>query len=135
VSKSTNGSVEKKIGDQSLCFQHVLYVYADDLHRAAEYGYRFMWRGPRGLSADRGQARIPSLAILHELVAMGEKAGWAHLDAHQEKMQQVLARGDRETVQAAITDASVGIRNEKRARRAGVLSGSLNGLAHFSWDL
>jgi hypothetical protein len=90
VAKTTKvtviNSVEKEIGDDggALCFQWCLYVYGDDpkagKNRAPQYGYRFMWRSERGLNADRGQARIPSVKIAQELIGMADKQGWAHYD-------------------------------------------------------
>jgi hypothetical protein len=42
-----------------------------------EYGYRFMWRSEeRGLITDRGQARIPSAALMFELIRRATEARW-----------------------------------------------------------
>lgn len=42
-----------------------------------QYGYRFMWRDDvRGLHTDRGQARIPSAAIMFQLIQRATEAGW-----------------------------------------------------------
>lgn len=58
----------------TLCFQHVRYEYADD---SEQEGYRFIWRRPNGnLQGARGQARIPSVAKLLELVSMAMAEGW-----------------------------------------------------------
>jgi hypothetical protein len=39
-----------------------------------------MWRSARGLNADRGQARIPSVEIMQGLIARARKEGWADFD-------------------------------------------------------
>jgi len=59
----------------TLCYQWCRYDYADD---SKEFGYRFIWRWPgtKKLQAARGQARIPSVELLRELVAAAELAGW-----------------------------------------------------------
>lgn len=66
----------------TIWFQWCRYIYDDN--QDPEYGYRFIWRRPDGdgggLQAARGQARIPSVAILEKLVAKAKKAGWAHYD-------------------------------------------------------
>ena len=58
-----------------LCFQWCTYTF-DDGSSDLE-GYRFIWRRPDGsLQAARGQARIPSIADLHELLYLAARAGW-----------------------------------------------------------
>ena len=59
----------------TLCFQWCRYEYAD---RTKENGFRFIWRWPQtgNLQAARGQARIPSIAVLQRLVAAADEAGW-----------------------------------------------------------
>lgn len=68
--------------DWTLWFQWCRYVYDNDEEQ--QYGYRFIWRRPNddggGLQAARGQARIPSVAIIEKLVAKAKKAGWGHYD-------------------------------------------------------
>lgn len=45
--------------------------------QGGEYGYRFMWRSQaRGLHPDMGQARIPSAALMFELIRRATEAGW-----------------------------------------------------------
>ena len=65
----------------TLWFQWCRYLYDDEKE---EYGYRFIWRRPKddggGLQAARGQARIPSLAVIERLIAKARKAGWGHFD-------------------------------------------------------
>jgi len=65
-----------------LNFQWCRYLYDDG---EMEYGYRFIWRRPEksggGLQAARGQARIPSIPILEELVAKAKAEGWGNHDA------------------------------------------------------
>lgn len=55
-------------------------VLTDINGRAAEEGYRNMWRNENGrLLAGRAQARIPSKAISDELWSIAEAEGWAGL--------------------------------------------------------
>ncbi len=57
-----------------LCFQHCTYHFDDDTY---ENGYRFIWRRPNSsLQAARGQARIPSIAHIKELVDAAVHEGW-----------------------------------------------------------
>ena len=57
------------------CFQWVTYTH--DNGNPDEQGYRFIWRRPDdSLQAARGQARIPSIADIHTLMAMAGRAGW-----------------------------------------------------------
>lgn len=71
-------------GQWQLCFQRCRYEYGDG---DEEEGYRFIWRRPNGnLQGARGQARIPSMADIMELLAAAVRAGWAHhLTAAEEK--------------------------------------------------
>ena len=71
---------ETPAADQwTLWFQWCRYLYDDG---GLQHGYRFIWKRPQNeggsLQAARGQARIPSIAILEELVAKGKKAGWGN---------------------------------------------------------
>lgn len=64
-----------KDGEWKLCFQWCKYVY--DNEEDNEFGYRFIWRRPDGnLQAARGQARIPSLHAMNELLELAAKKGW-----------------------------------------------------------
>jgi hypothetical protein len=57
-----------------LCFQWCRYVYDNG---ALEQGYRFIWRRPNGsLQAARGQARLPSIKIVQDLISQAEEKGW-----------------------------------------------------------
>ena len=59
-----------------VCLQWCRYVYNNG---GLELGYRFIWRRPDGsLQAARGQARLPSMAIIRELISMAEAAGWGN---------------------------------------------------------
>lgn len=61
----------------TLCFQHVRYEYSDGF---AQEGYRFIWRRPNGnLQGARGQARIPSISKLLELVSLAMSEGWGNV--------------------------------------------------------
>lgn len=58
-----------------LCLQWVTYNYEDG--SPAEDGYRFIWRRADGtLQPARGQARIPALADILELLALAARNGW-----------------------------------------------------------
>lgn len=64
-----------KSGHWRLCFQWCTYTFAPP--RPPEEGYRFIWRRPdNSLQPARGQARIPSIADLHQLLEMAARAGW-----------------------------------------------------------
>jgi hypothetical protein len=61
-------------GKWNLCFQWCLYVYEDG---TSEKGYRFIWRRADGsLQPARGQARIPDIPTLEELVEKAKQQGW-----------------------------------------------------------
>jgi len=57
-----------------LCFQEVNYRHDDG--SPTEHGFRFIWHGPNGYQAARGQARIPNAAALYRLIGDAKKAGW-----------------------------------------------------------
>ena len=62
----------------TLCFQWCQYVYEDG---TSEHGYRFIWRRRNGnLQPARGQARIPSVEHIEDLVAQAREAGWGDYD-------------------------------------------------------
>jgi hypothetical protein len=43
----------------------------------AQYGYRFIWRDDQGrLQPDRGQAIIPTAALMFELIQKATAEGW-----------------------------------------------------------
>lgn len=66
-------------GGWRLCFQWCEYVYEDG---TSQNGYRFIWRRPNGnMQPARGQARIPSVAVLEELVATARRQGWSERTA------------------------------------------------------
>jgi len=61
-----------------LCFQWCRYVYDNG---ALEQGYRFIWRRPdNSLQAARGQARLPSLKIVQDLIAQARAGGWGEYE-------------------------------------------------------
>jgi hypothetical protein len=68
--------------DWTLWFQWCRYFYDDG---KMEYGYRFIWKRPQSeggsLQAARGQARIPSIAALEQLVAQARAGGWGDYNA------------------------------------------------------
>lgn len=66
-------------GEYRLCFQWCRYLYDDG---GMEHGYRFIWRRETGhLVPARGQARIPSMKLLLELVQKAKEEGWGDYDA------------------------------------------------------
>ncbi len=69
-------SVEQKHGDWTLCFQFCVYDYGDG---KKDNGYRFIWKKPDGkLQAARGQARIPDMGSIMDLIESATKMGWAY---------------------------------------------------------
>jgi hypothetical protein len=61
-------------GRWALCLQWCRYVYDNG---TLEQGYRFIWRRPdHSLQAARGQARIPSINVMKDLILRAEAAGW-----------------------------------------------------------
>jgi hypothetical protein len=68
---------EETEGDCALHLQWCLYVYEKG---KSEYGYRFIWRRANGhLQPARGQARIPSIKDMEELIRRAKKEGWGNL--------------------------------------------------------
>ncbi|WP_211229928.1 hypothetical protein [Desulfovirgula thermocuniculi] len=60
--------------DWCLCFQECTYHYSPT---CSEEGYRFIWRRPDGsLQPARGQARIPSVICIFELLCKAYREGW-----------------------------------------------------------
>ena len=63
-------------GEWKLCFQYCEYIYENE-ESEREFGYRFIQRRPDGsLQAARGQARIPSITELKQLLQLADDAGW-----------------------------------------------------------
>jgi hypothetical protein len=62
----------------TLCFQWCQYVYDNG---TSEHGYRFIWRSPENdkQQPHRGQARIPSIPIIKDLIKIAENEGWGNL--------------------------------------------------------
>jgi len=56
-----------------LCFQQCIYHFSVD---GAEKGYRFIWRRDNKLLGHRGQARIPDVWDILQLLNLAVKAGW-----------------------------------------------------------
>lgn len=74
IIKEVTNSPDKEQKVWKLYFQYGKYYYDD---RTCEMGYRFIWRRPDGtLQAARGQARIPSIQELLELLYLASKEGW-----------------------------------------------------------
>ena len=61
-----------------LAFQWCRYVDQDD--GSCRHGYRFIWRRHDKLQPARGQARLPSLGLIRELIETAESEGWGHYD-------------------------------------------------------
>lgn len=66
--------MDKQVG-WNLCLQYCRFCYSDGRE---EYGYRFTWRKPEGTLLTRGQARIPSFADIHRLMAQAIDEGWGN---------------------------------------------------------
>lgn len=56
-----------------LFFQHGTFCYDDG---KTEKGFRFIWKEDGKLKPQRGQARIPNLKDLFELLALASEEGW-----------------------------------------------------------
>lgn len=69
-------------GGWKLCLQWCRYAYDqkavdDNEYPSSETGYRFIWRKPNNhLQAARGQARIPSFAVMSMLMEKASNEGW-----------------------------------------------------------
>lgn len=67
--------------DVTLWFQWCRYLYDDG---QIQYGYRFIWKRPSSeggaQQAARGQARIPSIEVLEQLVRQAKQEGWGDYD-------------------------------------------------------
>lgn len=93
---ATNVQILKEVcldheGGWKLCFQWCRYCYdqkAIDDHEypICETGYRFIWRYPQTgkLQAARGQARLPSIAVINQLTEMARADGWGDMEASAE---------------------------------------------------
>ncbi|CRN07951.1 hypothetical protein PYEL_38050 [Pseudomonas sp. URMO17WK12:I11] len=70
-------NVEKKFeSGWTLCFQWCHYNYSDG---SQQRGYRFIWKRKDGtLQAARGQARLPNMELIMDLVEKAKKAGWGY---------------------------------------------------------
>jgi hypothetical protein len=69
-------STGKDAGKWELCFQWVQYVYDNG---DSEFGYRFIWRKPDNrLQPARGQARLPSIKLIEELIQKAKDEGWGN---------------------------------------------------------
>lgn len=70
-------NVEKKFeSGWTLCFQWCHYNYSNG---SQQRGYRFIWKRKDGtLQAARGQARLPNMELIMELVEKAKKAGWGY---------------------------------------------------------
>jgi len=66
------------IGENNLELQWCRYLYDDG---TMEYGYRYIWVSVQGkLLPQRGQARLPSLAVAKLLMKKAEAADWGGYD-------------------------------------------------------
>jgi len=70
-------SIDKKFDSGwTISFQWCLYDYEDG---NTDKGFRFIWKRPDGtLQAARGQARIPDVETINELLEEAKKQGWAY---------------------------------------------------------
>lgn len=71
-------STEKAFpNDWKLCFQWCTYFYSDG---GQQTGYRFIYKRPDGtLQAARGQARLPNMEIIHEMLEQAKREGWGYV--------------------------------------------------------
>jgi len=71
-------STEKDVGGGwKLCFQWCTYFYSDG---GQQNGYRFIYKRPDGrLQAARGQARLPNMEIIHEMLEQAKREGWGYV--------------------------------------------------------
>lgn len=71
-------STEKEMdGGWILCFQWCAYNYSDG---GQQNGYRFIWRRPDGsLQGARGQARLPSMKLIRDMLEQAERQGWNYI--------------------------------------------------------
>lgn len=77
-------SAEKQMeSGWTLCFQYCRYEYADP-DETEQLGYRFIWKKPNGnLQGARGQARIPSISDILELISISMREGWGNNNGEQ----------------------------------------------------
>ncbi len=74
VAKSTEKKFES---GWTLCFQWCTYNYSDGGH---QNGYRFIWKRPDGtLQGARGQARLPSMDLIHAMLEQAKREGWGYI--------------------------------------------------------
>lgn len=60
-----------------LCFQWCTYFYSDG---GQQNGYRFIYKRPNGtLQAARGQARLPNMELIHEMLEQAKREGWGYV--------------------------------------------------------
>ena len=73
-----NTTTRENPGEWELVFQWCLYVYDDG---SSDNGYRFIWHRPDGsLQPARGQARLPSVNVIENLINIARAEGWGDLD-------------------------------------------------------
>jgi len=86
VLEETTTTNDADSDDWTLWFQWCRYLYDDG---EIQHGYRFIWRRPKGeggsLQAARGQARIPSVRVLEELVEKAKNEGWGNHDGDNDR--------------------------------------------------
>lgn len=106
-----------------LWFQWCRYLYDDG---QIQHGYRFIWRRPSSeggsLQAARGQARIPSIDVLEQLVAQAKNEGWGKHDGDSDS-SEVEAAADRLRAAGAVVDVVsgyVGWPNKAAAKQGGL---------------
>ena len=83
VIKETTLNTSPAPDDWTLWLQWGRYLY-DDEAGTMNYGYRFIWKRPQSqggsLQAARGQARIPSMTEMEQLIAKAKQLGWGNYD-------------------------------------------------------
>ena len=83
-----NEAKKGKADEWALCFQWCRYEYGDG---SEENGYRFIYRKPNSghLQGARGQARIPTIADILELIGIAIREGWGHHIASGDGYQEI----------------------------------------------
>lgn len=83
----------------SLCLQWCRYEYGEYGNGEEKSGYRFIWRRPNGnLQGARGQARIPSIADMMELISEAIRNGWGHYIAPEHGPEEATEQELKENV-------------------------------------
>jgi hypothetical protein len=79
INETKDDETAETFGGWTIWLQWCRYFYEDG---SMEHGYRYIWKRPDGtLQAARGQARLPSFAVMQRLMKKAEAKGWGDYDA------------------------------------------------------